>query len=80
MFDRKETVELVINLLCSGGRAALFSTTHQLALWHRFFAVAPSSQHDGSSPSSFSGSRKMYMVSAAPSTFVDHAVHHRSNP
>lgn len=55
----------MIDLLRPGGHALLYSTAQQFEIWRRMLAVHPSTQHDCSSSSSTSGSKRFSMVSAS---------------
>lgn len=77
--DSKKTVELVRDLPRPGGHAVVLCNAQQFAIWHRFFAAVPSAQHNGSSYSSSSGSKEVFMVSAALLTVVDLPSSHRRN-
>lgn len=75
----KETVKLAADQLRPGSLAFLFCTAQRFAVWNRLFAPVPWTQHNGFSFSSSSGSKTVFMVSAAPLMFLENASRHRSN-
>lgn len=57
----------MIELLRPGDHAAVFCTAQRSTVWRGLVAAVLLTKHDGSSFSSFSGSKVMFMLSAAPS-------------
>lgn len=77
--DMRTTLELDAELLRPNGHEIIFCTAQQFAVWHTLFRVPKSTHDDGSSSSSATPSRDLFMVIAAPLTFVDEPFRKHNN-